>query len=696
MIDLVGKTLGQYRIVGELGRGGMAIVYEAYQPSLNRAVAIKVLPQQFTFDKTFVQRFLQEARAAAKLEHPNIVAIHDVGEQDGVFYFVMQKLTGEPLNALLARAGHLSPARAAHIVAQVGAALDYAHRHGIVHRDIKPGNIIIGADDHATLTDFGIAKAAEGTQITQSGVVIGTPEYMSPEQATGRPVEPASDIYSLGIVLYQMLSGRVPFQADSTPALLYKQVYEPPAPLRGRISGLPPAVDEVLGKALAKDTTARFRSAGELADALQRAVEGLPVALPASAAPTVNAPIAQRSGRPLWAAMAGGAVGVVLVGALALKLLAGGNPAPSTWKPPDLPTGTVTQGLSALKPTATVTPSPLSTKPEPTRGKPQAQARQDIKVYAGPAANTAAAGQVAAGQRLDVIAKDPSGQWYRVCCVGAEPVWVEAAIVDVTGATDTVPVIIPMPPTAEPARAPTATPTLGVAELIVTSGTVNVRTGPGTMYPKAGELNNGAKLPITGRDNTGDWWQISLNGQNAWVHANLVSTFGATQSVAVVQAPLLPPTATPQSVCQRAPAGEFASIWAPGVKERIGCPVAPSSVTDAAYEPFERGAMIWRKDVRQHYTIFDSGGWQSFPDVWVEGLPDYSCPNSAPSQSPPTPLRGFGQIWCREAGVRQRIGNALAPEWAEQMVTQGFERGLMIQTSRGIYVLSQDGSWTKM
>lgn len=202
----------------------------------------------YTFDATFVQRFQQEARAAARLEHPNFVSIYDVGEQNGTYYIVMQKLEGESLHGLIQRSGRVAPSRAAQIAAQVAVALDFAHTRGLIHSDIKPGNSIVNDSDHATLTDFGIARAAEGTKMTQTGMMMGIPEYMSPEQARGKPVGPASDIYSLGIVLYQMLTGRVSFQADSTPALLNKQVYERPAPVRNYVPALSPAMEQALDR----------------------------------------------------------------------------------------------------------------------------------------------------------------------------------------------------------------------------------------------------------------------------------------------------------------------------------------------------------------------------------------------------------------------------------------------------------------
>ncbi len=330
--SFVGKAIGQYEIIREIGRGGMSVVYEAYHPSLNRRVAIKILSQHLTSDETFVQRFLQEARTAARLDHSNIVTIYDVGMDAGYYYIVMKKLEGEPLNDLVRQMGRLPLARAIRIVAQIASALDYAHRQGIVHRDIKPGNIIVGVSDQATLTDFGIAKATESTQLTRTGTSIGTPEYMSPEQASGKPVGPASDIYSLGIVLYQMLAGRVPFQADSAPALLHKQVYEQPLPVRRLVPDLPPRIDGVVAQALAKAPERRFGTAGEMARALCDTLSPQPTAPVRSGAATVMVRLIAQAkqfiqGKPVLAGLL----------ALAPVLVVAAIAALSSSKPPGAP-----------------------------------------------------------------------------------------------------------------------------------------------------------------------------------------------------------------------------------------------------------------------------------------------------------------------------------------------------------------------
>ena len=273
MSDMMPRSLGKYSIIEEVGRGGMAIVYKAIHPALKRHVAIKVLPSQFTFDEQFVGRFHQEATAAAKLRHPNIVIIYDVEEDDDdTHYIVMEYLAGRPLSQLIKDREAFPLRRVLNITRQVADALDYAHGQGFVHRDIKPSNIIIGPQDHATLTDFGIVKAADGTSLTTTGAPVGTPEYMSPEQCEGHEVDSRSDIYSLGIVLYEMLTGQVPFRADTPLVAMYHQVNKAPLPPRQINAELSQGVEQVVLKALAKKPEERYATAGELAQALERSV----------------------------------------------------------------------------------------------------------------------------------------------------------------------------------------------------------------------------------------------------------------------------------------------------------------------------------------------------------------------------------------------------------------------------------------
>jgi hypothetical protein len=260
----------------------MAVVYKAWQPSLQRYVALKVLPPQFTFDPQFVARFQREARAAAQFNHPNIVAIHDTGEADGLHYIAMEYLEGGSLEERLA-GRPMDLTEAERIVREVGSALDYAHERGLVHRDIKPANILFTAEGTAKVSDFGIVWAADGTRLTGTGVLLGTPEYMAPEQVAGGQVDRRADLYALGVVLYRMVTGVVPFRGTTPHAVMHAVIYEAPPSPRARNPGLSRAVDGVLLKALAKEPRERFQSGWEMAEALGRARGGERVAVPSSA-----------------------------------------------------------------------------------------------------------------------------------------------------------------------------------------------------------------------------------------------------------------------------------------------------------------------------------------------------------------------------------------------------------------------------
>jgi serine/threonine protein kinase len=409
---MIGKTLGNCQIIEELGRGGMAVVYRAYQPSLNRYVAIKILPPQYSLDRQFIERFQREAKAAAGLRHPNIVVIHDVGHQEGIYYIVMELLEGQTLKQLIEREGRLSSRRVARIVEQVATALDYAHERGFVHRDVKPSNIFVGKDDHITLADFGIAKAASETQhLTREGTLMGTPEYMSPEQAEGGKVDRRTDLYALGVVLYQMLVGRVPFRGTTPHAVLHSVIYDPPPSPRQINANLSPAVESVILKAVAKRPGQRFQRGQELAAALRASfAQKRPVAAvpappppaiptprrgsrpPARAAQPRPTPVRERSPLLLWI-MAGIAGVLVLMLAVLLVVLAtedGADETPiptftqvSIWSTPTPEEGVVSPtsmvaDTSAPPPTTEVPPTkppdvptdtplpPTDTSPPPT------------------------------------------------------------------------------------------------------------------------------------------------------------------------------------------------------------------------------------------------------------------------------------------------------------------------------------------
>ena len=278
--NLVGKQLGKYQIQAALGKGGMGMVYIGYDPLLDRKVAIKVLAPHLVWEEGFVERFLREARAAARIKHPNIVTVYDVGQEQEQFYFVMEYLEGQTLADRIRQRGPLPPEEVLSILHPLADALDYAHQHGLVHRDIKPANIIVGDGLRVTLTDFGIARAAQETRLTTAGTIMGTPEYMSPEQAWGEEVGNETDLYSLAVVAYEMLSGKVPFSGTTPHAVLYKQIHEPPPPIRESRPDLPTGVETVLALALDKEPGKRYRTTAAFVGELDSALAGKLLATP--------------------------------------------------------------------------------------------------------------------------------------------------------------------------------------------------------------------------------------------------------------------------------------------------------------------------------------------------------------------------------------------------------------------------------
>ena len=287
---------GRYEILRSVARGGMAEVYLARDRLLGRLVALKILFPELSVDASFVERFRREARAAANLSHPNVVSVHDWGEEDGVHFIVMEYVDGKPLSGVIGSEGALLPDRAAGVGAEVAAGLSFAHGRGVVHRDVKPGNVLIDANGQVKVTDFGIAWAADaGEKLTASGAIMGTAIYFSPEQAQGFNVDARSDIYSLGVVLYEMVTGHPPFTGDSPVAIAYKHVREHPVPPSQLNPAVPPAFEAIVLQAMAKDPRNRYASAEELRADLIRYMQGRTVV----AAPPTIAPAPTQAMTPL-------------------------------------------------------------------------------------------------------------------------------------------------------------------------------------------------------------------------------------------------------------------------------------------------------------------------------------------------------------------------------------------------------------
>ncbi|WP_025272701.1 Stk1 family PASTA domain-containing Ser/Thr kinase [Haloglycomyces albus] len=279
---------GRYEIGETVGYGGMAEVHRGRDRRLGREVAIKLLRSDLANDETFLVRFRREAQNSASLNHPNIVAVFDTGEENGIPYMVMEYVDGRTLKEFLLADGRFEPNRACEVLADVCSALDFSHKHHIIHRDVKPGNVMVTSTGQVKVMDFGIARALASGQstMTQTSAVIGTAQYLSPEQARGETVDARSDVYSTGCVLYEMLIGHPPFTGDSPVSVAYQHVKEDPTPPSELNPSVPPAVDAVVMKALAKNPDNRYQSAGEMREDLLRAVRGgdvtAPMVMPAS------------------------------------------------------------------------------------------------------------------------------------------------------------------------------------------------------------------------------------------------------------------------------------------------------------------------------------------------------------------------------------------------------------------------------
>jgi serine/threonine-protein kinase len=273
-----------HRIEALLGRGGMGYVYLAEHLTLRRKVALKVLAPELGRNEEYRGRFLLESQMAARLEHPNIVPVYEAGEADGVLYIAMRFIDGEDLDAILVREGRLAPERAIALLGQIAAALDAAHAQGLVHRDVKPANVLVsraapGAPEHAWLCDFGLVKPFDTPtlqRLTATGMFMGTIHYTSPEQIEARRLDGRADVYALGCVLYECLTGVVPFERENDPQTLYAHVHDPPPPVGQILPGLPPGLDAVFAKALAKQRNDRYNTCAEMLQAAAQALAAAP------------------------------------------------------------------------------------------------------------------------------------------------------------------------------------------------------------------------------------------------------------------------------------------------------------------------------------------------------------------------------------------------------------------------------------
>lgn len=382
MADLSGQMLGKYQIVERLGRGGMATVYRAYQPGMDRFVAVKVMHPQYADDASFIERFRREARVVGTLRHPHIVQVIDFDVQDEEYYMVMEYVETETLKNYLQKHGAMPVTQALSVARKLADALAYAHANGMLHRDVKPANVLWSKTGEPILTDFGIAKLAGATGLTASGAAVGTPAYMSPEAGRGEQVDERADVYSLGVMLYEMLSGELPYDADTPYAVILKHINDPLPPLRPRVPQLPESVERIVIKALAKDKTQRYQSAAELRDALVQAEkivnkmgaaeDTVDLVPPAAKSPETILLPTRRSPLPFMLGTV--AIAVVLIGAVILS------------------NRTVGQALVAQSETQTATTAPTSTATTaPTSTLPPTEAvtpTRRVEIVAAPPTST--------------------------------------------------------------------------------------------------------------------------------------------------------------------------------------------------------------------------------------------------------------------------------------------------------------------
>jgi len=371
---------GRYRLVRRLSRTEMAEVHEAVDEVLGRKVAVKLLLPELAEDDDFVARFRREARAAASLNHPNVVAVYDSGEHEGHYFIVMEFVDGPTLAELITDDAPLPEARAAEIGMEIAAALAAAHQQGIVHRDVKPGNVLLGSGGAVKVVDFGIARAvASSTDLTRPGTIVGSVAYLSPEQAMGEEVGPAADIYSLGAVLYAMVTRQPPFSGDTPVAVAHQHVHQAPTPPSERNPNVSPAFEAVVLESLAKDPGDRPASAEAVRQRLLDVVEGatspdatavmtatqiFDAPLPAAAAPTAGPPRNKNAALTAAVALILAVAVIALIGVIATQVR---NKTPTTTTvPTTIATTRTTRRVVTTRPATTVTTQPPTTVPETT------------------------------------------------------------------------------------------------------------------------------------------------------------------------------------------------------------------------------------------------------------------------------------------------------------------------------------------
>jgi serine/threonine-protein kinase len=646
--SLIDQRLGRYAIKALLGRGGMAAVYRALDTVLQREVALKLLYPQYSDDAALVERFKREAVTAASLEHSHIVPIYDVGEQDDMVYFAMKLLHGRTLQDLLAERGALTRSDLIAMLTPVAAALDYAHRRGVVHRDVKPGNIFLDRGDagepRVMLTDFGIAKVVDSanTGLTTTGALIGTPDYMAPEQIAARPIDGRVDVYALGMVAFRALTGRRAFEG-STQDVLLGHLYQP-VPLPSSINPqLDRSLDATILRAVARDPSARFATAGAFVQALSALPGNVPAAYVAEA-PTVQAPV------PTSRALVSTAIAA----------------APSS----------ASRAHQAARPAAVTLLEPNAPPPHIAQRELRAPRRAAGLgwVFAAVLALALLAMSV-----YSIAGRDPANSGND----GSTPPLVVA---------DTPTASLTETPGTEPEPVPSASAkTIGV--VVSTTAAPSATTAASITVPPTAPP---ATVPPTAIPPT---------------HTRQPTATATDEPTATVEPTNTPePTLTSTATITPEPCPDnvvrgFGMVYYnnPQVAERLGCPTGSEIAGDAVEQYFEGGAMYWWRSSDTFYVFYgrDAGSYTIYTRADVDVLPE-----PPPPSEPNDPVRGFGRIYYGVPGAQEALG---APITGEQVLSasqggalQFFERGRMIFTPlyrgeqrKSIFVLYADRSFQR-
>ncbi len=530
--DLINQKIGrgQYEIRSLLGRGGMAAVYMARQASMSRDVAIKIMTPELADDEQFVARFEHEAKLIAQLQHPHILPVIDFGREDRNIFIVMQLVRGGSLDDRL-HEGPLPLRLAGRMLTQIASALTFAHEQGIIHRDLKPNNVMLDERNNAYLVDFGIAKMLAGTtKLTATGNILGTPAYMAPEQWRGDPVDARTDIYSLGIMVYEMVLGRLPFTGDTPFTLMYKHFNDAPPPPRSVKPDIDPGIEDVILKALAKDADDRYQSADQLAEEFNIAVQRLPTGL---------AP------RPPAHAMD--------------RTIIGDEEGLTTPPPGAPPVGDMTMRPDTPVPAARVTPTP-GTRAGATRGAvsppssvaPPAEAVPGRRGLSPLVIGGAVVGVIVVIAIIALLVfgggDDDNGKKVVAQPTETETLTPTEEPTHTPGPTDT-PTEAPSntpAPTDTPTNTPEPTATSRNTMATILAERANVRSGPGLDYEIRGTLARDEEVFVLGVSEDGDWYQVAVLGiGSGWVSAEVVRISGNT-NIQVIVMPTSTPTVTPQ------------------------------------------------------------------------------------------------------------------------------------------------------